>query len=249
MVVAGNRAASSLLAPFVLDIIYDETLFDIDLQIAANPASDYTTNFNQINANVNVVTWNAENIYPAQNMHLIIAEEVLSDQSCTILRNLTTALRPNGFILLEETAAQLDLKTALKETDLMLVGKQIDSSGKSYLLLKKRRKRIEPIVIQITGKDFSWLENAKAVLKKFDRESQEVLFVSQGEESLGLTGFMTCIRRETTNARYVFIQDSNAPKFDLSSQFYVEQLDKELTANVLKGDQWGSYRHLQLDLH
>ncbi|KMQ84683.1 fatty acid synthase, partial [Lasius niger] len=249
MEVAGNRAASRLLAPLVLDIIYDETLFDIDLQIAANSASDYTTNFNQMKANVNVVTWDANNIYPAQNMHLIIAAEVLSDQSCTILRNLTTALKSNGFILLEETAPQLELKTALRETDLMLVGKQIDSSGKSYLLLKKRRKRIEPIVIQITGKDFSWLENAKAVLKKFDRESQEVLFVSQGEESLGLTGFMTCIRRETTNARYVFIQDSNAPKFDLSSQFYVEQLDKELTANVLKGDQWGSYRHLQLDLH
>ena len=160
-------------------------MFQIDLQIAANSASDYTTNFNQLNENVNVVTWNADNIYPAQNVHLIIAAEVLSDRSCTVLRNLTAALKPNGFILLEETAAQLDLKTALKETDLMLVGKQIDSSGKSYLLLKKRRKRIEPIVIQITGKDFSWLENAKAVLREFDRESQEVLFVSQGEEPLG----------------------------------------------------------------
>ncbi|KMQ86062.1 fatty acid synthase, partial [Lasius niger] len=214
-----------------------------------------------MNRNVNIVTWNANNIYPAQNVHLIIAAEVLSDRSCTVLRNLTAALKPNGFILLEETASQLDLKTALKETDLMLVGKQIDSSGKSYLLLKKRRKRIEPIVIQITGKDFSWLENAKAVLRKFDRDDQEVLFVSQGEESLGnyqisgyisftgLIGFMTCIRRETTNARYVFILDSNAPKFDLSAQFYVEQLDKELMANVLKGDQWGSYRHLLLDLY
>ena len=29
MEVAGNRAASSLLAPLVLDIIYDETLFDV----------------------------------------------------------------------------------------------------------------------------------------------------------------------------------------------------------------------------
>jgi len=57
------------------------------------------------------------------------------------------------------------------------------------------------------------------------------------------------MRREIANVRYVFIQDSNAPKFDLFSQFYVEQLEKGLMANVLKGGQWGSYRHLQLDQH
>jgi len=51
------------------------------------------------------------------------------------------------------------------------------------------------------------------------------------------------------NVRYVFIQDNNAPKFDLFSQLYAEQLEKELMANVLKGGQWGSYRHLQLDQH
>jgi len=60
---------------------------------------------------------------------------------------------------------------------------------------------------------------------------------------------MTCIRRESGggNARYVFIQNKNAPKFGLSVQFYKEQLSKGLMANVLKGEQWGSYRHLQLD--
>jgi len=60
---------------------------------------------------------------------------------------------------------------------------------------------------------------------------------------------MTCIRYEAggTNTRYVFIQDKNAPKFDLSVRFYVEQLDKGLMANVLKGGQWGTYRHLPLD--
>lgn len=65
----------------------------------------------------------------------------------------------------------------------------------------------------------------------------------------GLVGFMTCVRLETdgTNVRYVFVQDKNAPKFSLSTQFYTDQLDKGLTANVLKGGQWGSYRHLQLE--
>ena len=58
---------------------------------------------------------------------------------------------------------------------------------------------------------------------------------------------MTCVRRETPNTRYVFIQDSDAPEFHLSAQFYAEQLDKGLMANVLKKGEWGSYRHLRLD--
>lgn len=66
---------------------------------------------------------------------------------------------------------------------------------------------------------------------------------------IGLVGLMTCIRREIggANARYVFIQDKNVPKFGLSVRFYMEQLNKGLMANVLKGGQWGSYRHLPLD--
>jgi fatty acid synthase, animal type len=60
---------------------------------------------------------------------------------------------------------------------------------------------------------------------------------------------MTCIRREIGSliVRYIFIQDKNAPKFDLFVRFYAEQLDKGLMANVLKAGQWGSYRHLPLD--
>ncbi|KMQ87022.1 fatty acid synthase [Lasius niger] len=243
--VAGNRAAESLLMPLVHDIFCSEPFFTMDLQVAVSSAK--MENFNQMNVNINIVTW--DDAFLSQNVHLIIAADVLSDKSCTILRNLAAALKPGCFICLEETATRLDLKTALKEANLMLVGKQIDFSGKSYLLLKKQRKRRDPIVMQITEKDYSWLDNAKAALRKLDSEDQEILYVSQGEESLGLVGFMTCIRREIANVRYIFIQDSNAPKFDLSAQFYAEQLDKGLIANVLKGGQWGSYRHLQLDSH
>lgn len=60
---------------------------------------------------------------------------------------------------------------------------------------------------------------------------------------------MTCVRYETggTNARYVFIQDKNSSRFSVFTPFYANQLEKRLTANVLKEGQWGSYRHLQLE--
>lgn len=62
-------------------------------------------------------------------------------------------------------------------------------------------------------------------------------------------GLVTCLRQEAggSNVRYIFIQDKNAPKFSLKDKFYSEQLNKQLMANVLKGEQWGSYRHLRLD--
>ena len=60
---------------------------------------------------------------------------------------------------------------------------------------------------------------------------------------------MTCIRQEAggSNVSCVVIQDKNAPQFLLSDKFYAEQLQKQVMANVLKGGQWGCYRHLLLD--
>lgn len=245
--IADNRAAESLLTPLIHDILCAEPIVIIDLQVAVSSVRDYTTSFNEMN--INVMKWNVNDTFPAQNMNLIIAAEVLSGRSCIVLKNLAAVISSNCFILLEESSTTFDLKIALKEANLMLISKQIDSSGKNYFLLKKRKVMKEPILIQITEKDFSWLTNAKATLRKFDSENQDVFFVSQGEELLGLVGFMICIRREIANVRYIFIQDSNAPKFDLASQFYAKQLEKDLIANVLKGGQWGCYRHLQLDQH
>lgn len=152
----------------------------MDLQIAISSDKNYTKHFNQVNVNINFVTWNEASL--TQNVHLIIAADI---QTCIALKNLAVILGPGCFILLEETAAQLDLESALKEANLILVGKQINSSGKSYLLLKKQRKRREAITIQITGKDLSWLENAKNVLKNFDNKGQEIILVSQDKDPIG----------------------------------------------------------------
>lgn len=246
--IAGERAAEALLAPFIADFNDSQpNLPTIDVQVVAVSPSNYATVCSQIN--VDVVAQDVNDAPPGQDLHFVIAADVLSNQSYGVFKNLAAALKPNGFLLLEETAAQLNLKIALKQTDLTLIAKQTDSTGKTYLLLRKLEKKEEPTVIQITEKTFSWLEGVKAALKKSESNGQQVLLVSQGEPLLGLIGFTNCLRNESggANIRYIFIQDKNAPKFGLSAQFYAEQLDKGLMANVLKGGQWGSYRHLQLD--
>ncbi|XP_039309287.1 fatty acid synthase [Solenopsis invicta] len=249
--VAGKRVVKNFLAPIIFDIFNNDLISPIiDLQVIATSIDNYIQDLNEINVNANIAVRDVEKVPPARDVHFVIAADVLSNKSYVILKNLVAALKPGCFILLEENAVHLDLKTALKENDLSLAGKQTDPVGKTYLLLKKREEKRQPVVIQITDKNLSWLEDVKTALKKSDSKNQEVLFVSQDEETLGLVGLMTCIRRETgnTNARYVFIQDKNAPKFDLTEKFYAEQLNKGLTANVLKGGQWGSYRHVPLDV-
>lgn len=158
------------------------------------PSNDYAASFNEMSTNIKIVTQYVNNVPPAQNMHLAIAANVLSNQSYAVLKNLAAALNPNGFILLEETAAQLDLEVALTKTDLSLAGKQTDLLGKNYVLLKKRTKKGEPIVIQITEKNISWLEDVKVALKK--SKSQEVLLVSQGEEMAGKKKAMFMLRKQ-----------------------------------------------------
>lgn len=64
-----------------------------------------------------------------------------------------------------------------------------------------------------------------------------------------MVGFMNCMLNEDGGAKasYVFIQDKNMPKFNLNDKFYAKQLDKQMFANILKGGQWGCYKHIELD--
>ena len=190
---------------------------------------------------VKIVSRDENNGPVGQDLNLVVAANVLSHKALNVLKNLSNSLKPGGFLLLEETN-QSDA-SLVKDPSLIYVASQ-SLLGKTYLLLKKKEEIKETIVIQMTEKNYGWLDNAKAALKKAAVSKQDVIFVGQGEELLGMTGFMNCMRREEGgwNTRYVFIMDKNAPKFSLTDKFYASQLNKQLVANVLKGGHWGSYR-------
>jgi len=160
------------------------------------------------------------------NIHLMIAADILSNQNYNVLKNLTRALKPGCFILLEESTAMLHL-SFMCETDLMLIAKQTTSVGKTYLLLRKKGDKANRIIVHVTEKNLSWLDDVKAALSESDRKGHEVLLVSQREELFGIV-----IRK-----KFVVIP--------LLTQFYADQLNKGLRANILKEGCWGSYRHLQ----
>lgn len=244
---AGERSAESLLSPIIMDILLSEPGMSADVQVATTTPETYSTFLDQWNVKIVSGGKDASKTTIGQDLHIVIGADVLSNGNKTALTNLEASIKHGGFIILEETGNIQ--KSLLHKTELVIVGMQI-CTGKTYVLIKKIQEKIEPIIIQISEKNFSWLEGVKSALKKSaEDENIKILLVSQGEELLGIVGLMTCIRRENggNNTQYIFIQDKNAPKFTLTNEFYSKQIDKQLMANVLKGNQWGSYRHLRLD--
>lgn len=63
-----------------------------------------------------------------------------------------------------------------------------------------------------------------------------------------MIGLVACIHQEIdVNLRYLVIQDKKAPKFSADDPFYEEHLEKQLTCNVYKNGQWGSYCFIKLE--
>lgn len=242
--VTGERASEALMTPTVLDVLYSEPMLSVDLQIVTTSPDSHTALLEQWK--IKAAAKDVQSGPVGQDLHLVLAADLLSNNQIAAVKNLADSLKSGGYIISEETGSITS--NAAKKAGLAVVGKQI-VPGKSYVLMKKLEETDQPIIIQITEKNFSWLEGVKAALKKSESEQQKVLLVSQGEELLGMVGLMTCIRQEAggMNVRYFFIQDKNASKFSLSDPFYADQMGKQLAANVLKGGQWGSYRHLRLD--
>ncbi|XP_058792836.1 fatty acid synthase [Phymastichus coffea] len=242
--ITGERASEALMTPTVLDVLYNEPMLSVDLQIATTSPDSHAAFVDQWK--IKAISKDVQTAPIGQDLHLVLAADLLSNNQTAAVKNLGDSLKPGGFLISEETGSLTS--NAAKKAGLVIVGKQI-VPGKSYVLMKKLEDIYQPIIIQITEKNFSWLEGVKAALKKAESEQQKILLVSQGEELLGMVGLMTCIRQEAggMNVRYVFIQDKNASKFSLTDDFYAAQMKKQLMANVLKGGQWGSYRHLRLD--
>ncbi|XP_043471863.1 fatty acid synthase [Leptopilina heterotoma] len=239
-----ERNPEALLTPIVLDILLSEPMLSVDLKLATTIPDNYTPVMEQCNIKSTVVDVHTSPV--GQDMHLIVTADVMNNQMLAAVKNFENSLKPGGFILSEE-ATEID-ESILKGSSLIVVGKQV-VPGKCYILLKKKEEMDAPVVIKVTEKNFAWVEDLKVAMKKAETEGQKVLVVSQGEEVLGLVGLMTCLRQEAggMNVRYFFIQDVNAAAFSLGKAFYAKQFDKQLMANVLKGGQWGSYRHLRLD--
>nr|CAD7446740.1 unnamed protein product [Timema bartmani] len=63
----------------------------------------------------------------------------------------------------------------------------------------------KPVVVEVTEKNYSWVERLKLTLKQSESEGQKVLVLAQGENMSGIVGLVNCIKQEPggNNVRYV----------------------------------------------
>lgn len=241
--VGTDKPIEAVLAPMVKDIIEQEPMRSAEITVVTNAPVDTTSlNTNDIKHAIRDVTKNAI----AQDVHLVIASDVLSQNQNEVLNNMIASVKPGGFILLEEVKAQLAITNL---NGLEIISKQI-TDIKTYLLL---RKAVEipnnAITVKITENNFSWVESVKDAMKKSESDGQSIYLYVQGESLNGIIGMVNCLKQEPggINIRSFFIQDKDAANFSLKA--YEKQLKKDLVHNVLKNGLWGCYRHIPLEYY
>jgi fatty acid synthase, animal type len=151
----------------------------------------------------------------------------------------------DGGFLISRESNDLSFKVLANLPKVYKVIAIVPSDNETIVMMQYHKKELKSVekIIQINSTTFEWLDELKEEIKK-----GPVIAYSQNDETSGIIGLVNCIRKEPngTNLRCVFINDQDAPPFDLESYFYKNQLQLGIAVNVYKNGQWGSYKHFLL---
>ena len=167
---------------------------------------------------------------------LIIGTKLLQRPN---LKQLLTSLQKNGFVLTRE-----ELSSAPELDENLEIVTEYTTSNEKLILLKKNENFVETTFIPVCSNDLNWLPEVQKSLK----DGSNIVVYSVDEQPEGVLGLVNCIRREPNGHKLkcFFLMDE-APKFDPNSEFYQDQVRKNLAVNIYKNKNWGTYRHLRLE--
>lgn len=249
-----NRPVPIMMAQTIQTIIENEKLLASDVTIVTEqPIERYVQAIGEVGIRVITKSLNAGPI--DRNCHLIVAYDVMPRSNVNIvMENLKLSICKDGFILLEENIANFDEIKANQlaaSSNVTIVSIQ-RVTDKYFILLRPlidiaMRKKARVLV---TETNYAWIEQLQMAMANSEIDNSFVYIVAQGEELVGVVGLFNCLKRENGGKflRLIFIQDSNAEQFSFNSQMYAEQLSKDLICNVYKNGEWGTFRHLLLNV-
>ncbi|KAI5716536.1 hypothetical protein M8J76_008196 [Diaphorina citri] len=245
--IASDKTAETAFANTLIPILESEPMLSVDLTVHSNAPE----NFNGLIESIGIKT-SAKDISAgplASDLHLVIGSDLLT--SDTKLRHALDSVKPGAFVISEESIPA-DESLVSKLPGVAVVSKLL-TERRTFVLVRKLAEPVStgaaPVVVNVTEKNFKWVEDLKAVMKKAEAEPQKFYLVCQGEELTGLIGLMNCVKQEPggLGARCVFITDAKQPPFSPSSPTYAPLLAKDLLYNVYRAGTWGSMRHILLD--
>lgn len=250
-----DRASDLISALKIQSIIENEPLLSSDVAIVTNhdPAV-YTQALGE--SGVRVIRKDITDDTPVEtNCHFACGCDILkSENSEAILTNLKKSIKNDGFILLEETLSVFTKQNRgvnlFNKLELNVILNQV-SHNKIFILLRPQFDVLSRKydVVQITEKNFNWVDQIKKLLVTAESENKFIYLIAKGEETLGAVGLMNCLKNENGGKfiRLYSVLENINEKFDFNNKFYRYQIDKDLLVNVFKNGNWGAYKHLKLD--
>lgn len=206
--------------------------------------------FNEALADLPLVT--AECVLVTQHEHLDLGNIILSDgklqeqTQCnymivpklisneSLLNNLLNNLKEHAFLVSRE-AHDFDFSQTVTPSATRLVC-VVRTETESLLVIQCLKKKglisaTSIVKVSSTDKEFKWIQEVKAA-----QADGPVLLVAQNEPYSGILGLTNCLRVEPngTLVSCFFVDDPEAPAFDLEHPFYQNQLRLGLAINVYR---------------
>lgn len=168
---------------------------------------------------------------------LLITESVLANMNNA---KFWSCLNTNSFVIYSGKLEKIE------QLNLEIVFQSESRSDKIYLMRNKQDIfSAKSAVIHVYNFNYDWLEKVKNFAGNGGYEV--VYLVSQGEETTGLIGLTKCLLTEPCKVSFrCVITERGSEKFSLDSGFYQNQLLKNLTFNVLKNNEWGTFVHIPI---
>ncbi|XP_077295461.1 fatty acid synthase-like [Arctopsyche grandis] len=219
------------LITFIRDALEDTPLLQAELLVIAEENLDLGVN----------VTVENKKLTGETNALLFVGSKLMERDE--VLEQAFNCLKEKAFVISRENASFV-VKDRYKNIAIITAMK---TGTETFVLLRKKINPRPAKFIQIKESDerFIWIDEVKENMK----ESIKLMLFAENEKLNGILGLVNCLRREPGGevVNCVTIMDPKAPRFDPDNPLYEAQIDKELSMNVFKDGQWGTYRHSVLE--
>ena len=220
-----------------------------------------------------VSAWDVSKKPPAgvSKLDLVIASNLIhqTDDVSSAVTHLKSALAPQGFLLLHEVTASLDVAKAifgrngfsagnqeekyflteeqwcdvLKKEGFRLASLKRTGCASSLMLFRLAKETLEkePIVVDI-DESFDWVPRLQTLMANGD--AAPIWIRAATDSPSGIVGMTNCLRQEMGGGRIRCLFNASSAAQDSLTERFEELRTLDLAMNVYKDGKFGSYRHV-----
>lgn len=139
----------------------------------------------------------------------------------------------NGFLISRESS-NVTIDNVVIPIGFQLIA-LVPTEDETFVFLRKYKKKAKKIIravkVNTKNTEYDWLEEIREGIK-----DGVVIIYAQKDSLSGVLGLVNCIRKEPNGNQVsvFYIDDPNAPQFDINHPFYAPQIALDLGVNVYR---------------